>query len=131
MASRASKTELLNSDYREYKTSAWIDDVEVVIGISNPKAPLPDYSHSPNAIYGKYVEKYGLNSIRIYKNHEPVVSLEFHIEPSLGGQNGEPVLHIHEYGNGRRGKARLLTERETEIYDKYIKMLYKESKHGK
>ncbi|MBR6331819.1 MAG: hypothetical protein IKR78_01630 [Dehalococcoidales bacterium] len=107
----------------EYDNPKKIYDAKVLVGVGS-RHNLPDYSHSPNAVYTK--ENNGmLRQLRFYDSDGyPVLEIGYHFESHLS-KNNAPVLHYHLFKKDlEREDAMLLSSTACpELYGKYKKYL--------
>lgn len=126
MASRGSVARNGHILDNEYKIVDVLEHGEKILEGVEPKFhTLPDYSHSPNAVYvlRSKKEKNTIHSMRIYgSDHRPILEFAFHPEPILNHKNRkENVWHMHIYKpNLDREPARYLTEEVKRRYREYL-----------
>ena len=111
----------------EYSTVSKLYDAKILVGNDN-RHSLPDYSHSPNAIYIKQYADGSFREMRIFDEKGfPILEIAYHIEPGLTGNRHEYVLHAHwiEHNKNldRHMICRISPTENSDIYNKYKKYL--------
>lgn len=109
-----------------YKTVGFVDGVKILQPIDSSKAwKLPEESHRSTG-YVLYNKEGEFHQYREYdKNHEVILEIGYHYEPSLGPGK---ILHVHEHilpgvANHTSAKKYVIRPGDT-IYEKY-KFLFK------
>ena len=82
---------------------------------------LPDYSHSPNAVYVKFNASKNFVTLRFYgTDHRMYLEIAYHPEPNLG-KPGVPCWHYHVYGPDlKHDNVYLVTNEIIQKYGKYL-----------
>ncbi len=127
MSSRGSKAKNGHVTTSEYHTSKITDNnVKILEGNAKSIHSLPDYSHSPNAVYAKLKpDGKTLHELRIYnESGKPVIEIAYHPEPYINNNSRELVVHFHLYDENLNrffvGKMSDYPEIK-EKYKKYLK----------
>lgn len=100
--------------FDEYRTVKYIAGVRVVAKVDKTgKSNTPMHSHSANTMYAKYdTETRKIDQIAVYENHNKVKDIDI-------GHDHKPYtktdIHVHDYVDGVRKKARDPTEQEKMI----------------
>lgn len=126
MSSRGARAKNGHVTDSEYKIVKTIGEAKVLEGAGNNHG-LPDYAHSPNAIYIKEDHEGNFREMRVYdENGNPLYEIGYHGEKSLTGDRNTKVLHYHLFGeNLERSKASndayldTLKEKHREILEEY------------
>lgn len=84
---------------------------------------MPEYSHSPNAVYVIY-RKGVFHAMRIYgEDHMPIIEIAYHPEPNLNhGDREHGIWYMHEYekGNLKHSRAELISNDVKKEYKDYL-----------
>ena len=120
MASRGSVAKNSRITDEEYKTISILPHDEKVIEGIGSKHSMPDYSHSPNAVYIIYKEG-SFRAMRVYgEDHMPIIEIAYHPEPNLNnGDRQHKIWHMHNY-------IPILNRQDPEFINDEVKKKYKE-----
>ena len=84
---------------------------------------MPDYSHSPNAVYVIY-KKGVFHAMRVYgEDHMPIIEIAYHPGPNLNhGDRQHSIWHMHRYekGNLEHKSAMFISDEVKEKYRNYL-----------
>jgi hypothetical protein len=109
----------------EYVTVETLESGAKVLEGKNHKHSLPDYSHSPNAVYIKKNPDGTFREIRIYgKDGYPIIEIGYHPESFLNKSNKKDLIwHYILFGpNFDRGLHPSLIDNNIKVkYAKYLK----------
>lgn len=110
----------------EYKTTGTSNSgAKKLVGTSRQNHSLPDYAHSPNAVYVKY-KKDGktVHEIRIYdENGKPIIEIAYHPEPKLNNGDRETnIVHFHTF-DGLTRKDAIRIESQPNVKERYKNIL--------
>ena len=122
MSSRGSRARNGHVTTHEYDTSHVTNyGVKILNGTSNQYHSLPDYSHSPNAVYAKMKsDGKTLHELRIYdKNGNPIIEIAYHPEPKINnGDRQTNIVHFHMFDGLKRSDAQRM-DTHMNIKEKY------------
>ena len=120
MSSRGSFAKNMHITCNEYETIKILDSgVKILKGIGKNHT-LPDYSHSPNAIYAKLHKSGDLQELRFYDdNCELIFEIGYHREGILSKESN--VLHFHIINKLNRSPAQQIDTNIKEKYKVYLK----------
>ncbi len=126
MSSRGSRARNGHVTTHEYGTKSVLPSgTKVLSGTSKQYHSLPDYSHSPNAVYAKMKhDGVTLHELRIYdKNGNPIIEIAYHPEPTINnGDRQTNIVHFHTFNRLTRNDAQRM-DKNPEVKEKYAEYL--------
>ena len=96
-----------------YETVGFIEGIKVLKGKDGVHG-LPEEAHSSSA----YISLYPNGTVKQIRVFNPDLTAKVDIEFSM--HQGKLTLHAHDYANGERKPARLLTHTEQEHYKRFF-----------
>ena len=122
MSSRGSVAKNGHVGTDEYKTVEVLPSGAKVLEGNGNHHSLPDYSHSPNAVYVKYNASKSYVTIRFYgEDRRMYLEIAYYPEQKVG-KPGVPVWHYHTYGpDMKHDNVHVLTADVAEKYMVYLK----------
>ena len=107
----------------EYSTVDVLRHGEKVIEGFGAHHTMPDYSHSPNAVY--VIRREGkFKALRVYdENNTPIIEIAYHPEAKLNnGNRKDPIWHMRVYKKGdlTHSPAQLITAEIEAKYKHYL-----------